>query len=129
MQIQEKLESLGLTPAQLSSVTALFSEVTAEHDRTIKNLKLDHGMQMAFKDSKAKDGKLIKALVDMDKLSLDEESGSIKGLDEQIKSIKESHAYLFESGEPIHNPIAPTGSTVLHDTGKSKEWDSSDMIL
>nr|DAS96384.1 MAG TPA: minor structural protein [Caudoviricetes sp.] len=129
MQIQEKLESLGLTPAQLSSVTALFSEVTAEHDRTIKNLKLDHGMQIAFKDSKAKDGKLIKALVDMDKLSLDEESGSIKGLDEQIKSIKESHAYLFESGEPIHNPIAPTGSIVLHDTGKCKEWDSSDMIL
>lgn len=129
MQIQEKLESLGLTPAQLSSVTALFSEVTAEHDKTIKNLKLDHGMQIAFKDSKAKDGKLIKALVDMDKLSLDEESGSIKGLDEQIKSIKESHAYLFESGEPIRNPVAPTGSATLFDTGKSKEWDSSDMIL
>lgn len=129
MQIQEKLESLGLTPTQLSSVTALFSEVTAEHDRTVKNLKLDHGMQMAFKDNRAKDGKLVKALVDMDKLSLDEESGSIKGLDEQIKSIKESHAYLFENGEPIHNPIAPTGSITLFDTGKSKEWDNSDMIL
>ena len=129
MQIQEKLESLGLTPEQFSSVTALFSEVTAEHDRTIKNLKLDNVMQLAFKDIKSNDCKLIKSMVDMDKLSLDEESGSIKGLDEQIKSIKESHAYLFESGEPIHNPIAPTGSTGLFDTGKSKEWDSSDMIL
>ena len=32
MQIKEKLESLGLTPDQLSSVTALLFDITAEHD-------------------------------------------------------------------------------------------------
>lgn len=141
MQIQEKLESLGLTPEQLSSVTALFSEVTAEHDRAIKDLRLDHGMQMAFKDSKAKDGKLIKALLDMDKIGLDEESGGITGLDEQIKSIKESHAYLFDD-KPMFKGFQPgTASREPHVAfgtgvseigsiiGKSKEWDSSDMII
>ncbi len=138
MQIQEKLESLGLAPEQLSSVTALFSEVTAEHNKAIQDLKLDHGMQIAFKDSKAKDGKLIKALLDMDKISLDEESGGITGLDEQIKSIKESHAYLFDD-KPTFKGFQPgtakdvrvgVGSGDFGEyIGRSKEWDNSDIIL
>ena len=138
MQIKEKLESLGLTPDQLSSVTALLSDITAEHDRTVKDLKLDHGLQMAFKDNRAKDGKLIKALLDMDALSLDEESGSIEGLDEQIKSIKESHDYLFDD-KPTFKGFRPgtskdirigVGSGGLAEyVGRAKEWDNSDIIL
>ena len=74
----------------------------------------------------------------MDALSLDEENGSINGLDEQIKSIKESHDYLFDD-KPTFKGFQPgtakgliigAGSGNLAEyVGRAKEWDNSDIIL
>ena len=123
MQIKEKLESLGLAPDQLSSVTALLSDIVAEHDRTVKDLKLDHGLQMAFKDNRAKDGKLIKALLDMDVLSLDEENGSINGLDDK-PTFKG-----FQPGTSKDIRIGAGSGGLAEYVGRAKEWDNSDIIL
>ena len=130
MQIKEKLESLGLAPEQLLSVTALLSDIMDKHERTVKDLKLDYGMQIAFRDNRVKDDKLIKALLDMEKIRFDEESGDIIGLAEQIKSIKETHAYLFE-GRPVFKGLSP--GVAKGDIGdiisKSPAWEDKGQMF
>ena len=129
MKIEERLAGIGLSKEQLTSVTAIFTELSKEHDKAISDMKLDYTLTAAFKDSKAKDGKLIKALLDMSKISLDD-TGKLIGLEEQMQSIKSSHAYLFEDDKPTgFIQIGTSGNTEGTTISKSKEWDSSDMII
>lgn len=56
---------------------------------TKKGLLIDNSLI----SSKAKNLKAIKGLLDMDKITI--ENDGLKGLDEQIKSLQESDSYLF----------------------------------
>ena len=129
MKIEERLAGIGLSKEQLTSVTAIFTELSKEHDKAISDMKLDYTLTAAFKDSKAKDGKLIKALLDMSKISLDD-TGKLIGLKEQMQSIKSSHAYLFEDDKPTgFIQVGAGGDTQGATVSKSKEWNNSDMII
>ena len=125
MKIEERLAGIGLSKEQLTSVTAIFTELSKEHDKAISDMKLDYTLTAAFKDSKAKDGKLIKALLDMSKISLDD-TGKLIGLEEQMQS----HAYLFEDDKPTgFIQVGAGGDTQGATVSKSKEWNNSDMII
>lgn len=85
----------------------------AEADRVaeVSRLKFEHALDMALTGAKAKNAKAVKALLEMDKLKFNEADGSIIGLDEQLKKVREDADYLFESSEAT--PRVVTG-------GKSK---------
>lgn len=66
------------------------------HKAELAQLKLDNAMDAALTAAGAKNGKAVKALIDISKVKLGED-GKLAGWDEQIKAIQKSDAYLFNA--------------------------------
>ena len=70
------------------------------HAAEIKQLKIDSAIESALTGAKAKNNLAVKALLkDLDKAEIGDD-GLIKGLAEQIESLRKSDEYLFEAKEP-----------------------------
>ena len=54
-------------------------------------------IDLAIANSKTIDSISLKAHLDLDKISYDEKTGSLTGLDDQISGLRESKKYLFET--------------------------------
>jgi hypothetical protein len=67
------------------------------HDAEIKQLKVNNALEKALTGAKAKNAKAVKALLELGNDIELLEDGTIKGLDEKIKELKKSDAYLFEA--------------------------------
>ena len=80
-----------------------------DYQATIKAKDKDFAIQNGIKGEQGKNVKAIKALLDMDKITVDDKG--ITGLSDQLKKLKESDAYLF--GE---DKIVGTGQHVSGDT-------------
>lgn len=65
----------------------------SKYDTDMAASRLDNALNLALVEAKAKDPKLVKALLDMSVVKLDGES--LMGLTEQLTRITESHGYLF----------------------------------
>lgn len=77
----------------------------ADGTKEVETFKKNSALEKALAKSKAKDSNLLAKLIDNEKLSFEEKDGvyTITGLDEQINSIKEDHAYLFEEKDDGQN--------------------------
>jgi len=64
-----------------------------DYQATIKAKDKSFAIQNAIKDEQGKNVKAITALLDMDKITVDDKG--ITGLSDQLKALKESDAYLF----------------------------------
>ncbi len=64
----------------------------------IKKIKFDSALELKLATSGAKNAKALKGLIDMDKLTFDDEG--LKGFDEQLEAIKADNDYLFAT-EPM----------------------------
>ena len=92
-----------------------------DYQNQLKDLKLTNAIKLAIGDS-AQDGDLVAGLVDRTKLILGDD-GKVTGLDEQLKSLKESKAFLFKQEEkPSGNkgffPLGPKGPEAGGQEGK-----------
>ena len=100
--------------ADLQSQIQLLQEAnklaTENYDRELARIKLDSALDMALTGAKGKNPKAIKALLDMDKISLDGET--LKGLEEQLNLLKTKESDLFETETKVEQPpmqgIQPT---------------------
>lgn len=75
--------------------TAEYERGKAEGSAEIEKFKFNTALDNALKGAKVKDNKTISGLLDMEKIKLENEQ--IVGLDEQLKTLKESHDYLFDN--------------------------------
>ena len=95
-QLQElKVKAAGneeLT-AKITELEELNKQTKEEYENKIAALRKETAIELALKDAKARNIKAVKALLDLDKVSLD--GDNILGLDEQLKGLKESDPYLF----------------------------------
>lgn len=66
------------------------------HKAELAQLKLDNAIDAALTAAGAKNGKAVKALLDVTKVKLGED-GKLTGWDEQIKAVQKSDAYLFNT--------------------------------
>lgn len=80
-----------------------------DYQSQLKQLQFDNTLNQALKDTNPKNVKALKAMLELDKVKLD--GDTLLGLDDQIKSIKKEHDYLFEK------EIKGTGSFVTGGTG------------
>lgn len=78
---------------------------TDEYDRGKKDaqkefaqFKMESALEKALSGAGAKNTKILKGLLDMDKISF--ENDELSGLDEQIEQIRKDNDYLFESQTP-----------------------------
>lgn len=92
----------------------------ADYEAQIKRMQVDNAVSSALKDAGAKNTAAVRALLkDLDKAELADD-GTVKGLADQIKAIKESDAYLFtsaEAGKPAGATPAASGTTPTPQSG------------
>ena len=81
-----------------------------EHETTIENLKkeaktkdFNYALDSALKESKCKNNKALKALLDID--SIKYQDGKLDGLESQLETLKKDAEYLFE----LENTPSNTG--------------------
>lgn len=85
----------------------------AEYEEKLQKKDFDYKLESALRDAKSKNPKAVKALLNIDSIKLDGET--LLGLEDQLKVLKESDAYLFESEKlggktpPAGNPYLPGG--------------------
>lgn len=83
---------------QIEALKEQNKTVQADYEAKLKAQAKDHAIDQAISQAKGKSAKAIKAMLDLEKISLDGQN--ILGLDDQLKALQESDAYLFDSGQP-----------------------------
>lgn len=105
-QLETLKNSTGDVEAMKKQIEDLQADNKAKddaHAAEIKQLKLDQAVDTALNGAKAKNITAVKALLkDLDKVELDED-GTVKGLDDQIKALQKSDAYLFDTKDSKPN--------------------------
>jgi hypothetical protein len=111
---------------QIENLQAENKAVMEKNEADMKELKLSTAIKLAITES-AQDADLVTGLFDKTKLILSND-GKVTGLEEQLKSIKESKPFLFkeEKAEPSKNtgfrplgaPGQQTHTTTKTDDGK-----------
>jgi len=89
----------------------------AESAKQLAQVKFDHALEGALVGAKAKDAKSVRAHLDLANLKLNEADGSVVGLEDQLKKIKETHDYLFTSDKELPRVVTRTNNqSVLSDS-------------
>lgn len=84
--------------SQIEKLQAEAKEKEEKYQSDLKETKMTNAIMLAI-NGKAQDDELVAGLIDRSKLLLSDD-GKITGLDEQIKTLKESKAFLFKEDEP-----------------------------
>ena len=87
----------------------------------LKTTKINGAIELCIMKERGKNSKAISALLDMNKITLNE-NGEIDGLDEQMKSIKEQNAYMFDE------PTKPTGTNLSTDKSQSTDLSVNEFM-
>ena len=123
---QTQLETLktkaGLSDeykAQIEKMASDHANAKAEFEKQVKDMRNDFALTSALSKANARDAKLVKAVIDSSKLTF-KDDGTIEGLEDQLKTAKETYSYLFDADAEaeIRKPSFgnPTGN---HNTGKT----------
>jgi len=80
---------------QISDLQKQNAEREKAHSEELEQLRLDNAIEIALSGAKAKNGKAVKAMLDMSKVKMGED-GKLSGFDEQIEALKKSDTYMFD---------------------------------
>lgn len=78
---------------QIADLQAKNQQIQQEYEAKIQQQQFDFALESALRDAKAKNPKAVKALLNTEAIKLVD--GQLAGLEEQIKSLKETDDYLF----------------------------------
>lgn len=128
-QLQElKVKAAGneeLT-AKITELEELNKQTKEEYENKIAALRKETAIELALKDEKAKNIKAVKALLDLEKVSLD--GDNLIGLDEQLKGLKESDPYLFGEDKLSGREPKPPADPVPNEY-KKNPWSKEHFNL
>ncbi|MDN6108341.1 MAG: phage scaffolding protein [Lactobacillus sp.] len=86
---------------QVTDLQSQLDQNKSDSEQQIAGIKKDSAIDLALTQAGAKNIKAAKALLDGDKLDLSDDG--VKGLDDQLKALKENESYLFEQAESTPN--------------------------
>ena len=92
---------------QLDELKAAADARDKEHTAKVKAMEIDSIVEKSLLGAKAKNTAAVRALLKIE--GAEAENGVIKGLDDQIKKLKESDAYLFEDDTVHVQGLNPPG--------------------
>lgn len=92
--LQGKVKDNEELTKEIQTLKDANKKVTEDYEAKIKQMNFDSKFDKTLLGYKPKNSKALRALLDMEKVSLDGEN--FIGLEDQIKSLKESDPYLFE---------------------------------
>ena len=94
------INEISLLKSRIDEATVMHNdkieELTKAHNDQITQMTIDNTIENALIKANAKTNKAVKALIDMESITIDE-NGNVIGLEKQIEDIKNSDdtAYLF----------------------------------
>jgi hypothetical protein len=101
----EQLEDLGKKAKGNEELVSQINKLKEDNEQTAKDYQekldkqaFDFSLEKALADAKAKNPKAVKALLNNEAIKLD--GDKLLGLEEQLKSLKESDGYLFGEEQP-----------------------------
>lgn len=121
-QIADRDKQLDTLKKDVKSTEELTAKVTElqeankaaakAHEAEIKELRVNAAIDKALTEAGAKNGKAVRALLDLTKAELDED-GSVKGLGDQLKALQkaEDSAFLFGTKPQIRIKGAQPGAS------------------
>lgn len=89
-------------------------DVKAAHSSEMSTLKKDYAISKALGSHKVHDEKAIRAFLEADKIKLTDDT--LDGLDEQIKTLKESKPFLFQKEQETPGVRINTGGQHVNAT-------------
>jgi len=114
-----QLEQLKQAAGNSEELKARIEQLQAENQKAaeewqakMSQMQLDFAIEKALAAAKAKNAKAVKALLDLEKVKLDGEQ--LLGLDDQLKTLKETDPYLFGDSGKVGggtNPANPSNQT------------------
>jgi len=109
--------------AQIEQLQADNKKAGEEWQAKMAQMQLDFAIEKALTTAKAKNAKAVKALLDMEKVKLDGEQ--LLGLDDQLKELQKSDAYLFGESGKVGSGTNPPGAG----TGEANPWKKDNWNL
>lgn len=126
-ELSGKIDDLKADNANVEDLTKQIEKLKSDNENAANQLsaqKLDFAVASAIKDAGARNVKAVKALLNGDDIRFDSK-GNLTGLEDQLKSLKDSDSYLFSdeaktAGKPIQvfptgNPTAGGADVSLHE--------------
>ena len=108
--------------AQIEQLQAENQKAAEEWQAKMAQMQLDFAIEKALAAAKAKNAKAVKALLDLEKVKLD--GDKLLGLDDQLKELQKSDAYLFgESGKVGSGTNPPGAGTCEANPWKKDSWN------
>ncbi|WP_433958773.1 phage scaffolding protein [Cytobacillus horneckiae] len=96
--LSKKAEGNEELQKQIKDLQKDNADAKEESDNKLAAQRKEFKLELALKDAQAKNPKAVKALLNQEAISLD--GDNLIGLEEQLKSLKESDAYLFGDEQP-----------------------------
>lgn len=93
--------------AQIDKMKADAKARDDEYNANIKKMQINSIVERQLASAKAKNSKSVRALLNLENAEID--GDNIKGLDDQIKALQKSDAYLFDLGKVGTVPGTPEG--------------------
>jgi len=109
--------------AQIEQLQAENQKAAEEWQAKVAQMQLDFAIEKALTAAKAKNAKAVKALLDLEKVKLDGEQ--LLGLDDQLKELQKSDAYLFGDPGKVGSGTNPPGA----DNGEANPWKKDSWNL
>lgn len=97
-----------------------YNDLVAESAKQIRQLKFDTALDNDLRAVKAKNNKAVKALLQTDKITLNED-GTLLGLKEQLDNVRKENPYLFDDAEEKKVPQVVSGTEGKTKTDKDDE--------
>jgi hypothetical protein len=108
---------------QIETLQAENKKAGEEWQAKVAQMQLDFAIEKALAAAKAKNPKAVKALLDLEKVKLDGEQ--LLGLDDQLKELQKSDAYLFGEPGKVGSGTNPPGAG----TGEANPWKKDSWNL
>lgn len=90
---------------QIADLSEANKKAAEEYEAKLHKERYDMALEKALSGAKAKNVKALTALLDLDKVKLEDKE--LKGLDEQLKALQESDSYLFNIEEDKQDDPEP----------------------
>jgi len=108
---------------QIKQLQKQNEETQQEYEQRLNEQKFDFAVEQALLKHEAKNVKAVKALLNSEKISLDD-NGNLIGLEEQVKELKENEPYLFGKEVKGRSPTENTNPPPEPDNPWRKEtWN------
>lgn len=111
-QTEKQLEQLKTVSGKDAELKGQIEEMQRKHSEEKKALEerlaaqaFDSALEFRLRDSKARNTKAVKALLDLEKIKLD--GDKLIGFDEQVKEIRDQNGFLFGEEVPSGAGGAP----------------------